>query len=73
MDDSIHLILFHLTLIGSSVKWYVDEKSGSHVTFESLAKTLLTFFQLPVHHDNGIELLSKFKETSTTHITDQIH
>jgi len=52
---------------------YVDEKSGSHVTFESLAKTFFTFFQLPVHHDNGIELLYKFKETSTTHITDQIH
>jgi hypothetical protein len=61
MDDSIHLRLFQCTLTGPSTKWYVDEKSGSHVTFESLAKTFLTFFQLPVHHDNGLELLSEFK------------
>jgi hypothetical protein len=57
MDDSIHLRLFQRTLTGSSAKWYVDEKSGSHVTFESLAKAFLSFFQLPVHHDTGLELL----------------
>jgi hypothetical protein len=73
MDDSIRLRLFHHTLTGPSTKWYVDEKSGSHVTFESLAKTFLTFFQLPFHHENGIELLSEFKQTSTTHIADHIH
>jgi hypothetical protein len=54
MDDSFRLRLFQHTLTGPSAKWYVDEKSGSHVTFESLAKTFLTLFQLPVHHDNGI-------------------
>jgi hypothetical protein len=43
------------------------------VTFESLAKEFFTFFQLPIRHDNGIELLSNFKQTSTTHITDHIH
>jgi hypothetical protein len=73
MDDSIRLRLFQHTLTGPSTKWYMDEKSGSHVAFESLAKEFLTFFQLPILHDNGLELLSEFKETSTTHIADHIH
>jgi hypothetical protein len=73
MDDSIRLRLFQCTLTGPSTKWYVEEKSGSHVTFESLAKAFLTFFQLPICHDNGLELLSEFKQTSSTHIADHIH
>jgi hypothetical protein len=73
MDESIHLRLFQCTLIGPSGKWYVQEKSGSHLTFESLAKTFLIFFQLPVRHDNGLELLSECKKTSTMHITNHIH
>jgi hypothetical protein len=59
-NDSIRLRLFQRTLTGPLAKWYVEEKSGSHVTFESLAKAFLTFFQLPIHHDNGLELLSEF-------------
>jgi hypothetical protein len=51
MDDSIRLSLFQRNLIFSSTKWYVDEKAGSHVTFESLAKDFLSSFQLPVHND----------------------
>jgi hypothetical protein len=73
MDDSVRLRLFQCTLTGPSAKWYVEEKSGSHTTFESLAKAFLTFFQLPIHHDNGLELLSEFKQTSATHIADHIH
>jgi len=73
MDDSICLSLFQITFNGSSSKWYVDEKLGSHVTFESLAKTFLSFFQLLVHHDTGLELLSDFKQTIVIHITDHIH
>jgi hypothetical protein len=48
MDDSIRLRLFQRTLTGPSTKWYVEEKSGSHTTFESLAKAFLTFFQLVI-------------------------
>jgi hypothetical protein len=59
MDDSIFLRLFQRTLTSSSAKWYVDEKLGSHVNFESLAKVFLAFFQLPIYHDTGLELLSK--------------
>jgi hypothetical protein len=44
MDDSIHLRLFQRTLTGSLSKWYVDKKSGSHATFESLAKAFLSLF-----------------------------
>jgi hypothetical protein len=73
MDDSIRLRLFQRTLNGPSAKWYVDEKSGSHVNFEYLAKAFFTFFQLPIRHDNGLELLSEFKQSSTSHIADHIH
>jgi hypothetical protein len=73
MDDSIRLRLFQRTLTGPLAKWYVDEKLGSHATFESSAKSFLTFFKLPIHHDNGLEILSNFKQTSTTHIADHIH
>jgi hypothetical protein len=73
MDDSIHLSLFQRTLTRSSAKWYVDEKSGSHVTFESLAKAFLSFFQLLVRHDTALEILSKFKQTTAIHISDHIH
>jgi hypothetical protein len=54
MDDSICLRICQINLTGSSAKWYVDEKSRSHVTFESLAKAFFSFFQLPVHHDTGL-------------------
>jgi hypothetical protein len=57
MDDSVRLRLFQRTLTGPSTKWYVEEKSRSHVTFESFAKAFLTFFQLPIRHDNGLKLL----------------
>jgi hypothetical protein len=73
MDGSIRLRLFQRTLTSSSTKWYVDGKSGSHVTFESLAKAFLSFFQLPIHHDTGLELLSELKQTTSIHIANHIH
>jgi hypothetical protein len=73
MDNSVHLRLFQRTLTGPSAKWYVDKKSRSNVTFDSLAKTFFTFFQLPICHDNGLELISEFKQTLATHIIDHIH
>jgi hypothetical protein len=73
MDDSVRLRLFQHTLTSPSAKWYVEEKSESHVTFESLAKSFLTLFQLPIRHDNGLKLLSEFKQTSAMHIAFHIH
>jgi len=63
MGDSIRLRLFQRTLTGPSAKWYVDEKVGSHSTFESLAKAFLSFFQLLVRHDTYMEILYEFKQT----------
>jgi hypothetical protein len=51
----------------------VDKKSGSHVTFKSLAKAILAFFQLLVRHDTGLEILFDCKQTLAMHISDQIH
>jgi hypothetical protein len=73
MDDSICLRLFQRNLTGSSTKWYVDEKSGSHVTSESLAKAFLSLLQLLVRHDTGLEIISEFKQTTANHISDHIH
>jgi hypothetical protein len=73
MDDSILLRLFQITLTGPSTKWYVDEKSGSHVTFESLAKAFLSFFQLPFLHDTCLEILYEFKQIIAIHIADHNH
>jgi hypothetical protein len=73
MYDSICLSLFQINLRVSSAKWYVDEKQGSHVTFESLVKAFLSFFKLPIHHDIVLELLSEFKQTITIHIADHNH
>jgi hypothetical protein len=73
MEDSIRLRLFQHMFTGPSAKCYIEEKYGFHVTFESLAKAFFTFFQLPIYHDNGLELLSEFKQTTSTHIADHIH
>jgi hypothetical protein len=59
--------------MGSSAKWYMNENSGSYVTFELLAKAFLSFFQLPVCHDTILEILSEFKQTTAIHIADHIH
>jgi hypothetical protein len=67
MNDSIRLQLFQRTLTGPSAKLYVEEKSESHATFESLSKAFLTFFQLPIRHDNSLEILSKTNLSHTYH------
>jgi hypothetical protein len=54
MYDSVQLRLFQCTLTGPSTKWYVEDKSVSHTTFESFPKAFFTFFQLPIRHDNGL-------------------
>jgi hypothetical protein len=43
------------------------------LTFESLAKAFLSFFQLPVRHETVLEILSEFKQTTAIHIADHIH
>jgi hypothetical protein len=38
-----------------------------------LAKAFLAFLQLSVCHDTSLELLSHWKQTSTTHISNHVH
>jgi hypothetical protein len=33
----------------------------------------LTHYQLPIRYGTGIEILSSFKQTKATHISDHIH
>jgi hypothetical protein len=73
MEDSIHLQLFQRTLTSTTTKWYVDKNSGAHSIFESLAKSFLSFFQLPIHHDTRSKILSGCKQNITTHISNHIH
>jgi len=72
-DDSIQLRLFQSTLIGPLEKWYIKDKPGSHATFTSLGNDFLSFFELPLHHDTSLEILSCFPKTTSTHIVDHIH
>ena len=60
IDDTIRLRLFQCTLMGVATKWYVERPLASHETFNALAITFLTYFQLPIHHDLGMELLTHF-------------
>lgn len=72
-NDTIRLQLSKLTLIGPGVKWYINQPSAPHGRFSLLAIDFLTFFQLLVHHDSGLELLTHSKQTTATHILDYIH
>jgi hypothetical protein len=65
--------LFQIKLIDPSAKWYVDEKYGSHTNFESLDKSFISFFQLPIRHDIGLNILFEFKQTTIFHIMNHIH
>jgi hypothetical protein len=71
MDDSVWLRLFLCILIGPSAKWYVDDKSGSLMTFESLAKTFLTFFMTMVYNFS-LSVNDPQPHTSSTTFTNGI-
>jgi len=72
-DDSVRLHIFQLTLTGPTTKWYTKLPRASFDNFTSLANTFLTHFQLPIKYETGMELLTNFKQTTTTHISDHIH
>jgi hypothetical protein len=73
MDDSIHLRLFQRTLTGSAMKWYIELPRGFFADFNTLAMAFLTHYQLPICYDTGTEILTSFKQTEGTHISDHIH
>jgi hypothetical protein len=72
-DDSIRLRLFQRTLTGPAAKWYIELPRASFDNFSSLATTFLTHFQLPIRYETGTEILTNFKQTTATHISDHIH
>jgi hypothetical protein len=71
-DDSIHLRLFQCTLMGVAVKWYIELPGGAYKTFNQMVLVFLNHFQLSVHYDVDIELLSAFHQDKATHILDHI-
>jgi hypothetical protein len=73
MDDSIRLHLFQRTLTGSAAKWYIELPRGFFTDFNTLAMDFLTHYQLPIRYEMGTEILSSFKKSKATHISDHIH
>ena len=71
-DDSIRLTLFQRTLIGVTVKWYIELPRGAYGTFSKMVLVFLNHFHLPVRYDAGLELLSTLRQEATTHILDHI-
>jgi hypothetical protein len=73
MDDSICLRLFQRILTSSAAKWYIELPRGFFSDFNTLAMDFLTHYQLPIRYDTGTEILTSFKQTKGTHISDHIH
>jgi hypothetical protein len=73
MDESIHLCIFQRTLIGSTVKWYIQLPRGFFTDFNTITMAFLTHYQLLIRYKMGTKILSSFKQTKATHISDHIH
>jgi hypothetical protein len=73
MDDSIRLCLFQQTLTSSTVKWYIELPHASFHDFNSLAMSFLMHFQLPIRYETSTELLTSLRQTTSVHISNQIH
>ena len=58
--------------MGPMEKWYIELSGGTYRTFNDLDITFLNHFQLPVHYDASIELLSTFQQEKATHISYHI-
>jgi hypothetical protein len=53
--------------------WYIELPRGFFNDFNTLAMAILTHYQLPIRYETGTEILSSFKQSSATHISDHIH
>ena len=51
----------------------IELPRGFFSNFNTLAMAFLTHYQLPIHYDTGTEILTYFKQTKGTHISDHIH
>jgi hypothetical protein len=59
--------------MGSATKWYIELPRGFFNDFNTLAMAFLMHYQLPIHYEIGTKILSSFKQSSSTHISDHIH
>ena len=58
LDSIIHLCLFPHTLTSNALKWFIEFPTSLFNNFNSLALALLIHFQLPIHYEIGIEILT---------------
>ena len=72
-EDSIQLRLFQRTLIGATAKWYIELPGNLFGDYSTLANAFRNHFQLPVWYESGTELLTSFRQNTSTHISDHIH
>ena len=73
VDDLIRLRLFQRTLTGAPAKWYIELLQAKYPDFNSLAFMFQQYFQLPIRHDEGVEILLSFRQNTAIHITDHIY
>jgi hypothetical protein len=71
-DDSVQLHLFQCTLIGNTVKCYIDLNYSRYSTFGELAMVFLNHFQIPLRYDVSTKLLDNVEKTKVDHISDHI-
>jgi hypothetical protein len=71
-DDFIHFRLFQCTLTRVAMKWYIELPRGTYTNFNLMVLVFLNHFQLPVHYDVGIELLSALGQDKAKHISNHI-
>lgn len=60
-------------MIGDAAKWYIEIDKESYSDYASLAHAFLNNFQLPTWKYLGIDILSTFKQDTSTHISNHIH
>lgn len=73
VDDSIRLRLFPHTLTRNVAKWYFELPSALANTFGALQMEFLKKFQITIHYETRMELLTTLRQDTSTHIFDHIH
>jgi hypothetical protein len=71
-DDYIRLRLSQRILTGVTAKRYIKLPRGTYKTFNQMVLFFLNHFQLSVHYDVGLEIMSTLHQEKSTHILDHI-
>jgi hypothetical protein len=53
-------------------KWYIELQGGNYDNFNQMVLVFLNHFQLSVHYDACIEILSALFQVKSIHISDHI-